>query len=175
MTANRWTLKLNWSAETQTKLVFEEIMKTSQTVGTLHKTEREKTIATWQGRKPKWIALVRRIYPSKVKLFIIRGGEIIARKKWLWLDEGTKVRFMHVSRDWQSKTEVNVIGSGPGRGHITGLDVRFPLPGIKARNWNLIINKKLSTRFERRLVTAIKKGLKRRRSGKFAGTNILHG
>lgn len=169
-----WVLHMNWDADTQTKLVFEELMKLGKEMGKDHKKEREKTIASWQGARPSWNTFVRRIYPSAVKYVVMRIGDEFGKKKWLWLDEGTKVRYMGVNwPNWQSKTKVNWIGSGKGGGHVTGLG--YAWPGIKARNWNIVINKKLNKRLGKRLITVIRKGLQRRRPGKFAGKRFIHG
>jgi hypothetical protein len=166
-------IKWNWNPTTQMELIFEEVMKVGRDVGKAHKSEREKTIATWEGARPAWNYAAIRQFPDKVSMVIAEQGDPFGKKKWMWLDEGTKVRYMHVTADWRSKTRVNRIGSWEGQGQTTGLG--FPLPGIKARNWTILINRKLNKRLERRFKTALKKGLKRRRKGKFAGVGIFHG
>ena len=169
-----WVVKMNWDADTQSKLVFEELMDLGKETGKAHKKEREKTIASWQGAKPAWKTFVRRIYPTAVKIVVMRIGDEFGKKKWLWLDEGTKVRYMGVNwPNWVSKTRVNWIGSKQGKGHTTGLG--YPWPGIEARNWNIIINKKLNKRLGKSVITSIRKGLKRRRKGKSAGKRFIHG
>ena len=166
-------IKWNWDPNAQMELVFEEVMKVGRDIGKAHLSEREKTVATWQGAKPSWSYEAKRNFHKKVRLIVKEGGEPFGRKKWMWLDESTKVRYMHVSKNWQSKTKENWIGSKSGRGWPTFLG--FPLPGIKARNWTILINKKLNKRMERRFKTALKKGLKRRRKGKFAGIGSFSG
>lgn len=166
-------IKWNWDPKAQMELVFEEVMKVGQAIGKAHKSEREKTIATWWGEVPSWSYRVDRKFPKKVRLTVKEGGDKFGRKKWMWLDEGTKVRYMHVSANWESKTKVGWIGSGQGKGWITGL--WFGLPGIKARGWTEKINEKLEKRLIRRFKTAVKRGLKRRRKGKFAGMASLSG
>jgi hypothetical protein len=163
---------MNWDAETQINLVYEELNKLGVEMGEAHRTEREKTIATWQGDKPAWKSVVRRAGRS-VKLIVMRVGDPFGIKKWHWLNEGTRERYMHVSEDWQSKTKVGWVGSGKGQGHTIGLG--RPLPGIKARNWNKIINKKLIKRMAARIPTSIRKGLKKRRPGKHAGKRFIYG
>ena len=163
----------NWTATKQMELIFEELMKVGKDIGKAHKKEREKTIATWDGAIPAWNYGVVQFFPRKVRLGVVERGEPFGRKKWMWLDEGTKVRYMHVSADWESKTKVGWIGSGQGKGFTTGLG--FPLPGIAARGWSEKINKKLHKRMERRFKTALKKGLRRRRGGALAGISKLFG
>lgn len=166
-------LQWNWNAQAQMELIFEELMKVARDMGKAHKTQREKTIATWDGDRPSWRYFVFKYFPKKVRFVIKEGGEPFGRKKWLWLDEGTKVRYMHVSANWESKTRVGWIGSGQGKGWTTGLG--FPLPGIKAREWTGKINTKLEKRTIKRFKTALKKGLKRRRRGKFASITAIRG
>lgn len=165
--AAAFKLETDWSADKQTDLVIEELMKVARDLGKAHKKEREKTIATWQGERPAWLAGAQRVENDVVLLAVIRRGDQFGKKKWGWLDEGTRIRYMHVSEDWESKTRPNFIGSGPGAGETIGLGP--PLPGIEARNWNILINAKLNNRLERRSETAVRRGLKRRRKGKLGG------
>ena len=168
----KFKLKMFWNPDTQSGLILEELFKLAERNVKAHKKEREKTIATWQGARPAWVGAVRRVARTDViRMWVFREGDPFGQKKWGWLDEGTKVRYMHVSDDWVSKTKVNSISSGPGRGHTTGIG--FPLPGIDKRNWNIIINKKLVKRLEKGFQAAVKRGLKRRRRGKLGGTSVI--
>lgn len=47
-------------------------------------------------------------------------------------DQGTEVRYMQISKDWQSKTWPGRFPSGPGAGHTTGLGA--PQKGIESRH-----------------------------------------
>jgi hypothetical protein len=168
----KFKLKMFWNPDSQSDLILEELFKLGERNVKAHKKEREKTIATWQGARPAWVGAVRRVGRQDiVRMWVFREGEPFGQKKWGWLDEGTKVRYMHVSDDWRSKTTPNKVSSGEGRGTTTGLG--FPLPGIEARNWNIIINKKLSNRLEKGFNTAVKRGLKRRRRGKLGGISTI--
>lgn len=53
---------------------------------------------------------------------------------WQLLDEGTRVRYMQLSDDWESKTQPGQPFSGPGAGSKIGLDVNAPQLGIAARD-----------------------------------------
>jgi hypothetical protein len=168
----RFKLKKFWNADAQADVILEELFKLGERNVKAHKKEREKTVATWQGQRPAWVGSVRRVARTDVvRLWVFREGDRFGQKKWGWLDEGTRVRYMHVSDGWVSKTTPNKITSGKGRGHTTGLG--FPLPGIEPRNWNIIINKKLSRRLEKGFDTAVRRGLKRRRRGKFGGVSTI--
>lgn len=164
----KFKLKKFWDPDTQANLILEELFKLGERNVKAHKKEREKTVATWQGARPAWVGAVRRVGRKDIiRMWVFREGDPFGQKKWGWLDEGTKVRYMHVSDDWRSKTTPNKVSSGAGRGTTTGLG--RPLPGIEERNWNIIINKKLGKRLERGFPTAVRRGLKRRRRGKLSG------
>lgn len=53
-------------------------------------------------------------------------------------EEGTEVRPMHVSRDWESKTSVRGLTSGPGAGRTTGIYPPWAY-GIEGRMFNLAV------------------------------------
>lgn len=170
---NRWVVKMHWDAESQTELVYEELFKLGQDMGKAHKKEREKTIQTWAGDRPSWKTVTRRAGRA-VKIIVMRVGDPFGMKKWGWLEKGTKVRYMGVNYpNWQSKTKENWVGSTAGAGHTTGLG--YPWPGIKARNWNKIINAKLNKRWIKRIPTSIRSALRRRRPGAFSGKRFLYG
>ena len=54
---------------------------------------------------------------------------------WHMLDEGTNVRLVGVSSDFEAKTVPDVFGSFPGAGEVYNDGV--PRPGIEARRWSL--------------------------------------
>lgn len=62
---------------------------------------------------------------------------------WQLLDQGTKVRFMQLSSDWQSKTAPGQLRSGPGRGKKMGIDKEAPEPGIRARKFGETVAKEM--------------------------------
>lgn len=89
------------------------------------------------------------------------GGDAFIRmstadKRFLWLDEGTRIRWALLTRDWVSKTTPNSYQSGPGRGYVwlrgkkailgdesearirRGFHVQ---PGIEARNWTRMLER----------------------------------
>lgn len=68
-----------------------------------------------------------------------------------FLDEGTKIRWALMSRDWISKTRPGVYKSGSGRGYVRmrgSSKMPFPRPGIKARNWT----KRMAIELEAKLI-----------------------
>lgn len=52
---------------------------------------------------------------------------------WNFLDQGTALRFVRLSEDWESKTKPWSFHSGPGAGEVIGSGVE---PGISARHWS---------------------------------------
>jgi hypothetical protein len=54
---------------------------------------------------------------------------------WQLLERGTKIRWMQLSEDWESKTTPRSLTSGPGAGTKLDLDFNAPMPGIEARDW----------------------------------------
>jgi hypothetical protein len=82
-------------------------------------------------------------------------------RKWMWLNQGTAVRYADLSSDWQSKTSPNVVHSGAGAGMVLrrGHDARRH-KGIEARNWSTIIANMERDNFERLIYRAIQESLK---------------
>ncbi|TXH17708.1 MAG: hypothetical protein E6R03_03360 [Hyphomicrobiaceae bacterium] len=98
-----------------------------------HVAAREKITATWVGDKPQFYGvLTRGIW--KIGLAIYPGGAPIAKKKYYWVGRGTRVRYAHMTSDFEAKTAVRFIGSYPGKGGF--LRLGRPLKGISARSWD---------------------------------------
>lgn len=68
-------------------------------------------------------------------------GSELQVNKWLWLNSGTRVRHALMSRDWRSKTTSGVLRSGGGGGKVVRVSKRIRRPGIKAREWTILIAK----------------------------------
>lgn len=101
----------------------------------IERNQLRKTTATWQGDKPTFTS------ETSIKggnLTVITGpaGNAMGAKKWVWLDQGTRVRYATMSGDWRSKTRVKWFGSGPGKGRMLFVNRRRPRPGIQARGWS---------------------------------------
>lgn len=81
--------------------------------------------------------------------------------KWVWLNEGTRVRYAALSRDWQSKTAPGRLRSGPGRGHVVARGYKAGRHrGIQARKWSDQINKMMRKTFHRKIQRAISEGIR---------------
>lgn len=55
---------------------------------------------------------------------------------WGFLNEGTEVRYAVMTRDFEAKTQPNVLDSGEGHG---GFDHWGQADGIEARNWSRML------------------------------------
>lgn len=121
-----------------------------------------KPVRTWTGDKPDWKGKVQK-RGVNFRLTIEMQGSTFARKKWWWLDQGTKDRYATMTKDFKPKTEHRVIGSKAGRGGVAYVSVHVPRPGIQAREWNDEIKKRLEPRVQKKLDTAITRALSRQR------------
>lgn len=68
-------------------------------------------------------------------------------KRYLFVDEGTRVRYATMSPDFQAKTKVNSLIARRGRGRMLFVNKRRPRPGIKARNFTKLVHKKWQPEF----------------------------
>lgn len=56
-------------------------------------------------------------------------------KVYGYLDEGTKVRYAHMTSDFAPRTSPGSFSVGPKVGGVAFINKNRPLPGIKARKW----------------------------------------
>lgn len=125
----------------------------------------DKTVATWKEEdKPE--------FESIVKVGNLAGGKLAKQVMgsasgvslevstdsaiYLYLDEGTEVRYATMSKDFQAKTRPRFIGSRRGRGRRLFVSKKHPRPGIKAREFTKTIAKKWTTPFRQRMDKALK-------------------
>lgn len=107
----------------------------------------DKTVSTWT-HKPKFSVLVQSTAQQIEAHFSYQDSEG-GGKRYTYLDEGTRVRYALMSRDWISKTKPSIgsgagvhLSSGAGRGHVVVIRRDRPRPGIKARGWTKAIAEK---------------------------------
>lgn len=119
----------------------------------------DKTVATWD-HKPKFratVAVAQDLIEGHVRTVRIYGDkppELI----YYFINQGTKVRFARMTRDFEPKTRVRVIDSFPGAGGLEAVDPRIPNPGIVGRKFNEAIATKHRARLAFRLQVALKRG-----------------
>lgn len=122
----------------QSSIFREEMAAASKQVLAEAVDEHKRTVQTWN-TKP--------VFASKVEQGAGVGGIRFQigtdDPRWWWLNDGTRVRYATMSKDWQSKTEPNVVQSFPGKGKKLFVNKKRPRPGIKARRWTKWIAKSM--------------------------------
>lgn len=123
----------------------------------------ERTTETWR-QKPEFLVKVSLSRGSGPSGVVVWTGNAIYR----YLDEGTRVRWAVMSRDWRSKTTPRFIGSGPGAGRVVIRGRRAmiargigPRPGIQGREWTLAIGQAVEKWWPAVVQAAINRGLAR--------------
>ena len=149
--------------------IRQEILNEMRKEGTDQRRELNKTTRSWKGDKPKFETLIGLDRPPGGAT-VLTGptGSDDAVNKWRWLDEGTRIRWAVMSRDWRSKTRPGHFGSGSGSGRVVIAGRRAmqarnirPRPGIEARNWSEILSKRRKQPFSRRMIQAIQRGARK--------------
>lgn len=120
--------------------------------------------ATWEKNKPTFFKEIkvneRKIsYEIKHKAPILKGSTA-GLTAFKMLDEGTSVRRVAVSRDWQSKTYPRHIESGPGRGKVSKPSNKLAFPGIKARKIEETVKEEMDPKISKAIREAVRDGLK---------------
>jgi hypothetical protein len=136
----------------------EEIIKAANEIKDDALADFKKTTANWT-HKPK--------FSSKILTGASAGGVQVQVATddaiYRYIDEGTKVRYATMSKDWESKTEPDVVGTFPGKGRRLFINKKRPRPGIKARKFS----KNIAKTTQKELARVTKNALARaaRRSG----------
>ena len=136
----------------------EELVKAAEEIRKDALADFKKTTANWQD-KPK--------FSSKILTGASAGGIQIQIATddavYRFIDEGTKVRYATMSKDWKSKTIPDVVGTFPGKGKKLFVNKKRPRPGIKARKFT----KHIAKTTQKELARVTKNALARaaRRSG----------
>jgi hypothetical protein len=122
--------------------------------GTQQRRLLRQTVSSWQGAKPDFKTDISLAGGDIAVRTEPTGGE--GRDKWIWLDQGTRIRWALMSSDWQSKTTPGRLGSGRGRGRAVVVGRRAmqqrriaPRPGIQARKWSEQVQKMRTRPFQR--------------------------
>lgn len=82
-------------------------------------------------------------------------------KRFLFVDEGTKVRYATMSPDFVAKTKPNSLRAGKGRGRMLFVNKKKPRPGIKARNFSKMVKKKWEPLFRSQMAAALERAAKK--------------
>ena len=144
----------------QLRNVMGEVEKVLIRHGGQHLTQRGKVTRTWKEEKPNFFSVID-VKKDTAKMEIKVAGEH-GFNKWIWLDEGTTVRYATMTPGFKAKTKVRVIGSGEGAGKLMFVNVRFPRPGIAARHFSDEIAKRQTKKLTPQLDKAVSRGLDKR-------------
>jgi hypothetical protein len=114
----------------------------------------DKTTRTWEGDVPYFVSK-ETISPTQLTMTTGPHGEGKGAKKWMYLEEGTKIRWAVMSKGFKPKTRRAYLNSMKGRGDAVIVGKRAmmargikPRPGIRARNWRAEVNKERSRKFK---------------------------
>jgi hypothetical protein len=112
------------------------------------------TTKKWTGDIPYFVS-VETVGPSQLTLTTGPHGKGKGAMKWIYLEEGTKIRWAVMSKGFRPKTRRAFLGSSKGKGGavIAGKRAMMarnirPRPGIQARNWLAEVNKLRSRKFK---------------------------
>lgn len=151
-------------ADVRMRIMMDKFEKVALSVGDQHIKQRERVIEHWAGPTPMWSRQVDREGSARMYLFVFIGGHHFGIMKWKWLDQGTSIRYATMTRNFRAKTRVRIISSGPGSGGLNFVSRAVPRPGIQARFFDNEISRRLDPRLEKRLLTAIRQTMKRKRA-----------
>lgn len=82
-------------------------------------------------------------------------------KRFLFVDEGTKVRYATMTPDFIAKTKPKSLKAGKGRGGLLFVNKKKPRPGIKARGFTKMVAKKWNPLFRAAMSEAMAAGAKK--------------
>lgn len=140
-----------------TKGIKTAIEQTLIEEGKAQKLEMAKTTSSWTGTKPRW-RVDRIVSGDQIGMHIYPDQNTESGRIWVYLDQGTRIRWAVMSRNWRSKTKVGQMQSGPGAGYVVVAGKRFmqahniaPRPGIAARKWSEMLQKKWTPKFIERM------------------------
>jgi hypothetical protein len=114
----------------------------------------DKTTKTWQGDVPYFVS-EETVGPTQISVVTGPHGGGKGAKKWMYLEEGTKIRWAVMGKGFKPKTRRAWLNSMKGKGGAVIVGKRAmmargirPRPGIKARNWLAEVNKERSRKFK---------------------------
>lgn len=146
------------------KQVKRELEKEAQNQARIVERKYADTTKSWKGAKPKFDSIID--IGNEIAILTGPTGSDEAVNKFIWLDEGTKIRWALMSSNWKSKTSPGRLSSGGGRGKVIIAGRRAmrkrgigPRPGIKARNWTVTLQKQRRVPFTRAMIQATNRGL----------------
>jgi hypothetical protein len=124
------------------------------------KPDLEKTTSTWVGDRPTWV-VKKSLAKETVSSAVLAEGSAFGVRKWLWLEEGTKIRYATMQKGFKAKTKVGNLQSGSGSRtrHPMFVSKHHPKKGIQARNWRKVMQEKHKKPYAKAMRAAMRKGL----------------
>lgn len=117
----------------------------------------DQTVATWQDAPTFPVEL--HYKGGFIELRVQPKGTEHQLWKWVWLDQGTRVRYATMTRNFKAKTSPGSFSSGTGAGGVAYVSKKVPRPGIAARNWSAMLNYRMEKRFKKNLEAAIRQAI----------------
>jgi uncharacterized protein YeaO (DUF488 family) len=151
-------LKPKTAKKLNAKAITDELFKELSASGFDIRRDFARTTKTWQGDKPEFRKETKR-QRGGLRLTIFMVGEGI--DIWNYLDRGTSVRYATMSPDFQAKTAPRVVDSRRGSGRRLFVDKSRPRPGIKAREWRIVLTETWEPELNDRLEAAFERGVKK--------------
>lgn len=105
-----------------------------------------KTVRGWK-KKPEF-----RIDDRKPNRLIVTSDKV-----YRFVSKGTRVRYAIMTKDFISKTNPGMAVSGPGQGRVVFVSRKHPMPGIKAREFEIKIAMKWRPEIQKMVQKEIKK------------------
>jgi len=119
-----------------------------------HRRLLRQTTKEWTGVRPQFRSETI-VGPTQIVISTAPYGKGPGAKKWGWLEEGTRIRWAVMSKDWRSKTRRAWLASRRGRGRVVIAGKRAmmarnirPRPGIEPRNWIAEVSVQRSRKFK---------------------------
>ena len=146
-----------------------ELLNALRKEGTASKKLLRQTTENWQGEKPQFKEKIS-LAGGDTTLLVYPDGSEKAVNKWNWLNEGTKPHVIVPKRAKMLRFQSGyTAGSTPNslrtrRSRSFGETVyakRVNHPGIKARNWTILVLKERYVPYRTSMNEALEKGLKK--------------
>lgn len=153
-------MTVKWKAITPSTLKVDrirlELLNGLRTFGRQAVRDAKKITDPWDNEKPSWKFKVSLSGGSPSVL--IDPGSGLGADKWVWLDEGTDVRYATMTPNFQPKTRRGVVSSGNGQGGVLFVNTSQPRPGIEPREFSKTLLKAWGPIYEDIMQSALDKG-----------------
>jgi len=146
-----------------------EILNALRKEGRLERKMLQATTQHWTGAKPTMEFLIG-LTGNDASLLVGPSGSGKGAQKWVWINDGTpphiirprnasRLRFRPNSTSGSSPNTLSVGRGGSSGNFVFAKEVHHP--GIKARNWNIVVLKERQNPFFRLLNEALARGMQK--------------